>query len=175
MLGPWPRLHAAVAGLQGAAWPLIASAYLPPQLSEIPAGGAAPLRGAARGLLPQRPPGPASNQGLPSALRRGRVLSGRRCPRPSPWGDKGRVQRPAPVSVCVGGGRRLPASIPVAKATPSIAVPTATSLGTLKRGISEPGGARCGAAADSGAARAGHTRARGGTARRRRRHVVAAR
>lgn len=36
-------------------------------------------------------------------------------------------------------GYLLPASSPVAKATPSMAVPTATSLGTLKSGISGRG------------------------------------
>lgn len=59
----------------------------------------------------------------------------------------------------------------MAKATPSIAVPTATSLGTLKRGISGPGAARRVRAARRGPGRshagAGRGRAaRGGAAQR---------
>lgn len=145
--GTLARPHTAVAGLQGAAWALRASVYLLPQLSEInpcpqgsPKGSAPPT---AVGLHPRR--------GLLPTL--GGTCPGAAVPVPSPVGTRG--GRSLHVSVCVAGvgGRRLPASIPVAKATPSIAVPTATSLGTLRSGILESGAS--GAARRERAARPG--------------------
>lgn len=97
-----------------------------------------PAQGSGQGDAPPTAARPRHQPGVPPAPR-GRPAwappSPAR-PRGGEQGEEGAVPNPR------GRGRRLPASIPVAKATPSIAVPTATSLGTLKRGISGPGGAQ---------------------------------
>lgn len=92
---------------------------------------------------------------------RGALLSalGGTCPGaavPSPPGTRGKHSLCISVYPARPGGRRLPASMPVTKATPSIAVPTATSLGTLRSGIAEPGaraGGRSGPAVTRGSER----------------------
>lgn len=99
-----------------------------------------PAQGSGQGDAPPTAARPRHQPGGP-AFPPGGTCPGAAVPGPAPWGGQGE-EGAVPNPRERGRGRRLPASIPVAKATPNIAVPTATSLGTLKRGISGPGGAQ---------------------------------
>lgn len=131
--GTLARPHNAVAGLQGAAWALRTSVYLLPQLSKI---NPCP-QGSPEGSAPPTAAGQHPRRGLLPALRE--TCPGAAVPVLALVGTRGWRSLQVSVDVPALGGRRLPASIPVAKATPSIAVPTATSLGTLRSGILERG------------------------------------